>query len=101
MVFKPVDVADLLLIAAHLTQPIGSTRKTWAWGAGQEIDANNSEICREDSMSHSEYLESAAWVKGEKKQWSPTVKMVLAFIIGLVVLSPALLGIYWQLLLPR
>jgi hypothetical protein len=51
-------------------------------------------------MSRSEYLEGMAWVKGEKKQWSPTVKMVLAFIIGLVVLSPALLGIYWQLLLP-
>jgi hypothetical protein len=52
-------------------------------------------------MSRSEYLESMAWVKGEKKQWSPTAKTVLAFIIGLLVLSPAILGIYWELLLPK
>jgi hypothetical protein len=52
-------------------------------------------------MSRSEYLESPAWVKGEKKQWSPTVKMILAFILGLLALSPAILGIYWELLLPR
>ena len=52
-------------------------------------------------MNRTEYLETAAWVKGEKKQWSPTVKMALAFILGLLVLSPAILGIYWELLLPR
>ena len=33
-------------------------------------------------MSRSEYLETTAWVKGEKKQWSPTVKIILAFILG-------------------
>ena len=52
-------------------------------------------------MSRSEYLETTAWVKGEKKQWSPSVKLILAFILGLLVLSPAILGIYWELLLPR
>ena len=52
-------------------------------------------------MSHSEYFEGSAWVKGEKKQWSPTVKLILAFILGLLVLSPAILGIHWELLLPR
>jgi hypothetical protein len=52
-------------------------------------------------MSRSESLETTAWVKGEKKRWSPTVKIILAFILGLLVLSPAILGLYWQLLLPR
>ena len=52
-------------------------------------------------MSQSGYLESAVWVAGEKKQWSPTVKLILAFIIGMLALSPAILGIYWELLLPR
>jgi hypothetical protein len=51
-------------------------------------------------MSRSEYLETTAWEKGERKHWSPTVKMILAFVLGLLVLSPAILGIYWQLLLP-
>jgi hypothetical protein len=52
-------------------------------------------------MSRSEYLEDAVWVKGEKKPWSPTVKIILALIIGLLAISPAILGIYWELLLPR
>ena len=51
-------------------------------------------------MSRSDYLETTAWVKGERKQWSPTVKLILAFILGLLALSPAILGIYWQHLLP-
>ena len=51
-------------------------------------------------MSRSDYLETTAWEKEEKKHWSPTVKMILAFVLGLLVLSPAILGIYWQLLLP-
>lgn len=52
-------------------------------------------------MSHSKYLEDAAWVKKEKTQWSPKAKLILAFIIGFLVLSPAILGIYWELLLPK
>jgi hypothetical protein len=52
-------------------------------------------------MSRTRYVEGTVWVKGEKKQWSPTVKLILAFIIGLLALSPAILGIYWELLLPR
>jgi hypothetical protein len=47
------------------------------------------------------HLEGAAWVKGEKKRLSPRVKLILAFIIGLLALSPAILGIYWGLLLPH
>ena len=52
-------------------------------------------------MSRSEYFGTTAWVKGEKKHWSPTVKIILAFILGMLALSPAILGIYWELLLPR
>jgi hypothetical protein len=52
-------------------------------------------------MNRTEYLGTSAWVKGEKKQWSPTVKMILAFILGMLALSPAILGIYWELFLPR
>ena len=52
-------------------------------------------------MNRTEYLETSEWVKGEKKQWSPRAKIILAFILGMLVLSPAVLGIYWQLLLPR
>lgn len=52
-------------------------------------------------MAHSKYLEGAEWVKKEKTQWSPTVKLILAFVLGFLVLSPAILGIYWELLLPK
>lgn len=52
-------------------------------------------------MSRIAYLEGTAQVKGETKLWSPTIKMVLAFILGLIALSPATLGIYWELLLPK
>ena len=50
-------------------------------------------------MSRSEYLEGTAWVQGEQREWSPTVKLILAFILGILALSPAILGIYWELLL--
>jgi hypothetical protein len=51
-------------------------------------------------MNRTEYLESSTWVKGEQKHWSPTVKIILASIIALLALSPAILGIHWQHLLP-
>ena len=51
-------------------------------------------------MSHGEYLGDASLMQGERTPWSPTVKLVMAFIIGLLLLSPAILGIYWELLLP-
>jgi len=52
-------------------------------------------------MSRSEYIEGTPWVKGERTQWSPTAKLVLAFVLGLLVLSPAIWGLYWELLLPK
>ncbi len=51
-------------------------------------------------MEHSEYVDTTAWVKGEQQGWSPTAKLILAFVLGLLALSPAILGIYWELLLP-
>ena len=48
-------------------------------------------------MNRTESLETSTWVKGEKKHWSPRVKIILAFVLGLLALSPAILGIYWQL----
>lgn len=52
-------------------------------------------------MASSAYLEEPALVKGEQTEWSPTVRLVLAFIIGLLVLSPAILGLYWEMVLPK
>jgi len=52
-------------------------------------------------MYRNKYFEGAAWVEGEKKPWSPTLKIILAFIITLMALTPAILGIYWELLLPK
>ncbi len=50
-------------------------------------------------MSEGGYLEGAAWVRGERQDWSPTVKLILAFILGLLALSPAVLGLHWEPLL--
>lgn len=52
-------------------------------------------------MSRGEYLEGMTWMQGEQREWSPTVKLILAFILGLLALSPAVLGIHWELLLPK
>jgi hypothetical protein len=52
-----------------------------------------------DTMSRSGYLEDTAWVQGEQTEWSPTVKLILAFILGFLALSPAILGIYWEMFL--
>jgi hypothetical protein len=52
-------------------------------------------------MSRSEYLEGVSMGMGERTDWSPTATLILAFILALIVLSPAILGIYWELLLPQ
>jgi hypothetical protein len=51
-------------------------------------------------MSHIDYLDHPSVMAGERTPWSPPVKLVLAFIIGLLLLSPAILGIHWEALLP-
>ncbi|MCL4502019.1 MAG: hypothetical protein M1438_09205 [Deltaproteobacteria bacterium] len=53
-------------------------------------------------MSSIDYLEKLAVViAGERTEWSPTVKLILAAIIALLVMSPAILGLYWEVLLPK
>ena len=52
-------------------------------------------------MSQIEYIEGPVLVKGEPTEWSPTVKIIFGFILSLLVLSPAILGLYWELLLPK
>jgi len=52
-------------------------------------------------MNWAEYLEGMSWAEGDKKRWSPTVKLILAFIVALMALTPAILGLYWELLLPK
>ena len=51
-------------------------------------------------MARSEYLEGFPLVQGEQSVWSPNSKLIGAFIIGLLLLSPAILGLYWELFLP-
>ena len=51
-------------------------------------------------MSSIEYVKRLPLVKGERKEWSPVVKVILGIILSLLVLSPAILGIHWELLLP-
>ncbi len=51
-------------------------------------------------MSRSGYLEDASMMQGERRKRSPTVRMILAYLIGLLLLTPAILGLYWELLLP-
>jgi hypothetical protein len=52
-------------------------------------------------MTRTDYLDSLPLVERERQEWPPAVMLVLAFIIGLLLLSPAILGIYWELLLPN
>jgi hypothetical protein len=52
-------------------------------------------------MDRTDYFETPVLAKGEKTPWSPLAKLMLAFIIGTAILSPAILGIYWHILLPK
>ena len=52
-------------------------------------------------MSQSEIVHDAVWVKEERQQWPPTVKLILAFVVGFLLLTPATLGLYWDLILPK
>ncbi len=44
-------------------------------------------------MSRGEWLDDHLWVAEERQEWSPTVKMLLAFILGMLALSPAT---FWE-----
>ncbi len=51
-------------------------------------------------MSREHYLQGATWVERERMGWSPSLKLILAFILGVLLLSPAVLGLYWEVFLP-
>ena len=51
-------------------------------------------------MSNNTQVEGMVWVGEEKRGMPPGLKLLVAFVIGLAVLSPAILGIYWELILP-
>jgi hypothetical protein len=51
-------------------------------------------------MSVREHVEGIIWIAEGRQGWSPKTKIVLAFIIGFLVLSPAILGIHWEAILP-
>jgi hypothetical protein len=52
-------------------------------------------------MSTREQVERIGWVQENKQGLPPGIKLLLAFLIGLAVLSPAILGLYWELILPK
>jgi hypothetical protein len=75
--------------------------KLWLPEAESRLKPEVQRFFREDTMSRSGYMEGTTWVRGGKKEWPPTVKMVLAFIVGFLALSPAILGIYWEMFLSK
>ena len=40
-------------------------------------------------MNRSEYFDGTVWVEKDKKQWSPTVKLILAFILVFFGVNPS------------
>lgn len=52
-------------------------------------------------MSSVDDAKDALWVKREPGEWSPKIRVILTWIIGVLALSPAILGLYWELLLPK
>jgi hypothetical protein len=69
--------------------------------AGAEARGKQSDqkILQEDTMSLSEYVAGNVWVQEKRQGWPPRAKLILAFILGFLLLSPAILGIYWEMLL--
>jgi hypothetical protein len=52
-------------------------------------------------MSRTGYLDTPAYAPAKRTALPPTVKLLLAFVVGLALLSPAVLGIYWEIFLSR
>jgi hypothetical protein len=52
-------------------------------------------------MSVNQYVESVYWVQEERQDQPSVFKLTIAFVIGLLVMSPAILGIYWEWILPK
>ncbi len=52
-------------------------------------------------MSRIGYLDEAPPVGGEQTPWPHFLKMLLAYLIAILLLSPALLGHHWEWFLPE
>ncbi len=52
------------------------------------------------TMTIHEQAGDLIWVQEEKQRWPPNLKLLLAFVLGFLALSPAILGIHWELVLP-
>jgi len=51
-------------------------------------------------MAINEQVEGIVWVQEKRQGWPPSLKLIIAFVIGFLALSPAILGIHWELVLP-
>lgn len=56
---------------------------------------------KEDAMSSPGCLDAPVSVPAQRPAWPPAVKLFLAFVAALALLSPAILGLYWEILLPK
>jgi hypothetical protein len=52
-------------------------------------------------MSRPGYLDAPIVVPAHRPAWPPAVKLFVAFVAALALLSPAILGLYWEILLPK
>ena len=52
-------------------------------------------------MSCPGYLDPPVVLPAKKTALPPALKMLAAFLVGLALLSPAVLGLYWEIFLPR
>lgn len=52
-------------------------------------------------MSVNQYVESVYLVQEERQDLPSVFKLIIAFVIGFLVMSPAILGIYWEWILPK
>ena len=51
-------------------------------------------------MSINEHVADIAGFKEAKQKRSARINLIIVLAIGLLALSPALLGIYWEIILP-
>jgi hypothetical protein len=56
---------------------------------------------KEEIMSRPGYLDPPVVVPAKRAAWPPGAKLLLAFVAALALLSPAVLGLYWEIFLPR
>lgn len=52
-------------------------------------------------MTRTHCLEEPVCLPARKAVWPPAIKLIVAFVVGLLMLSPAILGLYWEIILGR